>query len=150
MEGNAVMKTSDAGVVFISRWEGFVNHVYRDVGGKKTIGYGHLVKPGEVFPTEITEVDALDLLRLDIATAEAAVNGLGVDLSQNAFDALVSFAFNLGGGILGKGHTLGDALRVGDYDAAARAFVLYDHVDGVENAGLRARRTSEAELFTRA
>jgi lysozyme len=121
---------------------------YLDIIGKPTVGYGHLRAPGDGLEA-ITVAQADDLLAHDLATAEAAVNGLGVALSQNAFDALVSFVFNLGPGILHKGHTLADALRAGDLDAAARAFVLYDHAGGVENQGLRNRRLAEAELFSR-
>ncbi len=139
------MNVSEAGIRFVASWEGWRASAYRDVGGKLTIGYGHLVKPGELFGT-LSEDEGRALLRADLAIAETAVNALGVELTQPQFDALVSFAFNLGAGILNKGHTLADALRHGA-DDAADAFVLYDHVNGVENAGLKARRLAEKALF---
>lgn len=141
------MKTSEAGVRFIAGWEGWRPSGYRDVGGKLTIGYGHLVLPGEMFGT-LTEAEGLALLRKDLAIAEGAVIGsVPPCKTQGQFDALVSFVFNLGGGILGKGHTLGDYLRAGDLAGAAAAFVLYDHVGGVENQGLKNRRLAERDLF---
>ena len=54
-----------------------------------------MVLPGEQFST-ITEADAIELLRRDLAIAEAAVRRLiSVTLTQSQFDALVSFTFNL-------------------------------------------------------
>lgn len=62
-----------------------------------TIGYGHLIKPGEDFRNGITESVAIELLRSDIATAERAVqDSIIVPLSQNQFDALTSLAYNIG------------------------------------------------------
>ena len=62
-----------------------------------TIGYGHLIKPGEDFRNGITETQAIDLLRSDIAIAERAVqNNITVPLPQNQFDALTSLAYNIG------------------------------------------------------
>jgi lysozyme len=137
----------DDGIRFIAGWEGWRARPYLDVGGKLTVGYGHLVRPGEQFD-ELTEAEGLELLRADVATAERAVLELVPPAStQSAHNALVSFAYNLGGGMLGKGHTLGDALRAGDLAGAAAAFVLYDHVGGAENAGLRHRRLAERALF---
>lgn len=143
------MKISDDGLGFIAKWEGWMPRPYKDIVGVWTIGYGHVIAHGEDFPEALTQAEGMALLRADAAIAEAAVNGLGVQLTQGQFDALVSFAFNLGGGILGKGHTLGDALRRGDYHAAAEAFVLYDHAGGREDPGLKNRRLSERELFER-
>ena len=62
-----------------------------------TIGYGHLIKPGEDFRNGITENVATELLLSDIATAERAVrDNITVPLSQNQFDALTSLAYNIG------------------------------------------------------
>lgn len=142
------LRTSEAGRRFIGQWEGLRLHRYLDVVGKPTIGYGHLCQPGDGLEA-ISEARADELLSADLALAETAVNGLGVELGQNQFDALVSFAFNLGGGMLGQSHTIGQALRAGDFAAAAASFVLYDHAGGREDQGLRNRRLSERELFER-
>ena len=62
-----------------------------------TIGYGHLIKSGEDFRNGITETQATELLRIDIAMAERAVqNNITGSLTQNQFDALVSLAYNIG------------------------------------------------------
>lgn len=89
------MKTSQTGIEFITREEGCKLHVYNDSVGLPTIGVGHLIKPGEHFTT-ITLEQAQGLLRVDLAHAEAAVNGLQADVTQYEFDALVSLAFNIG------------------------------------------------------
>src|SRR6185436_19963236 len=142
------LRLSDTGLSFIARWEGFIGHVYNDVGGKATVGYGHLVLPGEHFTT-LTQAQGLDLLRQDVGKAEHAVNSLvNVPLVQRQFDALVSFVFNVGSGINGfAGSTLLRLLNRGDYSGAASQFTLWDHVGGVENAGLLARRQAEKAMF---
>ena len=70
------MKTSQAGLNLIEEFEGIRNLPYLDVAGKPTIGYGHLIKPGEDFSAGITEAQAQDLLQADVETAENAVNAL--------------------------------------------------------------------------
>ena len=62
-----------------------------------TIGYGHLIKSGESFTNGISEDAATELLRTDVAWAENIVREkITVPLTQNQFDALVIFAFNIG------------------------------------------------------
>jgi lysozyme len=91
------MKCSEAGIRLIQEFEGYAAEPYDDVGCKVTWGYGHLCKTGETPPKHISEADATALLCRDLEIAEACVDGLvDVDLSQNQFDALCSFAFNLG------------------------------------------------------
>ena len=83
----------------------------------------------------------------DLADAQASVNTLvTVALSQNQYDALVSFTFNLGGGALG-GSTLLRILNSGDYAGAAAQFPVWDHVAGIVSAGLLARRRAEQAMF---
>lgn len=141
-----MMHLSDDGLRFIGKWEGFVGHVYLDAAKKATIGYGHLIRPGEHFTT-LTEPEGLALLRQDAALAETAVNAcVKVPLTQRQFDALVSLAFNIGNGAFAMS-TLCKYLNRGDYSGAASQFLVWDHVGGVENAGLRARRESERAMF---
>ncbi len=108
------MKMSDKGINWLKRKEGKVldkngNHIVYDDQTKKrvsdgtplppgaTIGYGHLIKPGEDFRGGITEAQAIELLHSDIAAAERAVcNNITVPITQNQYDALVSFAYNIG------------------------------------------------------
>src|SRR5580765_8560569 len=109
------MHISNEGLDFIASEEGFRANVYNDFAGLPTIGYGHALKPGESFGT-LSEADAKTLLRIDVAVAEAHVNRLvRVALTQDQFDALCSFVFNLGGAAL-AGSTLLRLLNQGEYE----------------------------------
>lgn len=107
------MKMSDDGIAALKQQEGSVKQdgkhvVYNDQTGKPvpvdvplppgaTIGYGHLIKPGEDFRGGITEDAATELLRADIATAERAVqDNITAPITQNQYDALVMLAYNIG------------------------------------------------------
>ena len=72
----------------------------RDDGyGNLTIGYGHKLPRGTQFQGPISPAEARGLLRKDVATAVTeVVKALDVKLTQSQFDALVDFAFNVGGG----------------------------------------------------
>src|ERR1700733_503620 len=139
------MQLSADGLDLIKKSEGFRGQVYRDVAGFPTIGYGHLIKPGETFPNGITEPQAAAILAGDVQQAEQAVARLvKVGLTQGQFDALVDFCFNLGAGRL-AGSTLLRELNVGNYQAAGEQLLAWDHAGGVVVAGLKVRR--EAELL---
>ena len=102
---NAKMDIDQAGLDFITKWEGIVLHVYRDVVGKKTFGVGHLVTPAEDarFPDgkTITREFAMDTLHKDVHRFVNAVREHSrVKLNQNQFNALVSFGFNVGTGAI--------------------------------------------------
>jgi lysozyme len=141
------MKISDAGLDLIKRSEGFRDRVYFDVAGKPTIGYGHLIKAGETFPSGVTEDQATDLLKADVAWAEAAVSRLvTVSLSQGQFDALVDFVFNLGAGTF-KGSTLLKFLNACKYDEAGNEFAKWNKAGGKVQPGLVTRRAAELELW---
>ena len=90
------MKISQEGINVIKNFEGCRLKTYADTGGVATIGYGHTgsdVHSGQC----ISEQEAENLLRKDLERFEKAVNTeVNVSLSQNQFDALVSFAFNVG------------------------------------------------------
>src|SRR3954464_2025264 len=141
------MKTSDHGVEFIASYEGFMDHPYADPGrGIWTIGYGH-TGPGTQSMGRITHARALELLAGDLAIAESAVNGLGVKLTQPQFDALVSIAFNCGGGIVAPATALGKALRARNMAGVPAALRLYTHAGNKELPGLVTRRNAEAEMW---
>src|ERR1039458_4979360 len=143
------MQLSEEGLEFVGKFGGFRDHVYRDVAGFPTIGYGHLVKPTESFPAGLTEPQAAAILATDVQQAEEAVARLvKVALTQGQFDALVDFCFNLGAGRL-AGSTLLRELNAGHHDAAAQQLFAWDHAGGVVNSGLKVRRQAEFELWTR-
>jgi len=141
------MHLSEAGLELIKTSEGFRDHVYLDVAGFPTIGYGHLLRHNESFPNGIAEPQAVSILATDVHQSEQAVSRLvKVALTQGQFDALVDFCFNLGAGRLASS-TLLRELNAGRHDAAARQLLSWDHAAGAVNASLRARREAELKLW---
>jgi lysozyme len=141
------MKFSAAGMELLKRSEGFRNHVYLDVAGLPTIGYGHCLLHSDSFPNGIDESQATTLLASDVRDAEQAVQRLVmVPLTQGQFDALVDFTYNLGSAKLAAS-TLLKSLNAGRYDDAAEQLLRWDHAGGQEYAALKARRMSEAVLW---
>lgn len=142
------------GLAALKKEEGFRARVYQDSAGYPTVGYGHLVKAGESFPAGVTEAQAVAMLRADVAIAEAAVRKMVlVPITQNMFDALVSFAFNAGtdddSDAVPEG--LGDSsllkkLNAGDYSGAALGLLDW-HYAGGQPGVLAARRAREKNMF---
>jgi lysozyme len=150
---NEALKTSQAGMEHIKKWEGCVLKQYICPAGKPTIGIGHVVLPSEKFPEKITEKEALDLLSKDVARFETAIyKNVSVPLNQNQFDALVSFLFNVGeGGIVNSG--VQRELNANNYDKVPEKLLewcKFKDKNGVKqtNVGLLNRRKSEAQLFS--
>lgn len=144
------MRTSPHGREKIRGFEGFSASAYPDPGtGDEpwTIGYGHTkgVKPGDV----ITRQKADLLLIEDLKDAERAVNELvTVDLTQDQFDALVSFTFNVGRGALAKSQLL-KKLNAGNHDAVPAELKKWVNAGGKRMPGLVTRRTAEAGMWVR-
>ena len=144
------MRFSDAGMGLLKRSEGFRSHVYRDVAGFPTIGYGHRLLHPDSFSNGIDEPQAANLLAADVRDAEQAVQRLvNVPLTQGQYDALVDFTFNLGAGRLAAS-TLLKCLNDGRYEDAAEQLLLWDHAGGKQIAALKARRDAEAGLWKNA
>jgi lysozyme len=138
-------RMSEAGLAIIKASEGLRLKAYRDTGGVLTIGYGHTgtdVKPDMV----ITEARADELLREDVAEAEADVRRLCPVTTQSQFDALCSFTFNLGGAQL-KTSTLRRLHNEGNYAGASDQFSRWVFDNGVKLNGLVKRRAAEARLY---
>jgi len=142
------MKTSDKGIEQIKSFEGFRSMPYQDVVGKWTVGYGHLMIPGDgtVVGSPITMGQATELLRKDLHTAEEAVNSCGVELTQNEFDALVSFTYNLGVGAFQRS-TLLKLLKTGNKLSASGEFPKWSMAGGKEVPGILRRRHAEQDCF---
>ncbi len=139
------MQISEDGLALIRKFEGCELTAYKDAVGIWTIGYGHIngVSDGDT----CTESEADDWLKEDTRRAQTCVNqSVSAELTQNEFDALVSFVFNLGCGAL-RGSTLLKLVNDGRMDEAASQFLRWNHAGGRELAGLTARRHAESELF---
>jgi lysozyme len=140
------MKTSARGVDFIKAFEGFRSKPYLCQASVWTIGYGHTVGVTQDSPI-ISEADAAALLQSDLKHYEASVLKLiRVPLWQCEFDALVSFAFNLGGGALQRS-TLRQKLNRWDRHGAAVEFLKWTRANGAISRGLLRRRQAEMEMF---
>ena len=140
------MHISDAGLRFIEGFEGWSDRAYWDSYGRVwTVGYGFTEGVGP--HTTMSRSQGHEKLRQRIASHyEWAVNELRPS-TQNAYDALCSFAWNLGAGIF-RGN-LRDALMRHDYNRAGSIMLQYDHAGGVRLAGLTRRRRAEVDLMRR-
>lgn len=148
------MKTSVTGKSLIKHFESFRSKPYICSGGKWTIGWGH-TKGVTKRTKPITMLQGDILLSADLKEFEDAVNSLvKVPLLQREFDALVSFAFNVGPDIdadtIAEG--LGDStllkkLNAGDKKGAAAQFLRWNKAGGRVLAGLTRRRRAESNMF---
>jgi lysozyme len=89
------MKFSQKGEKLLINEEGYKNEPYLDVAGHWTIGIGHKIKQGERFTT-LTDAEVIQLMKKDIEPIECFINNYMPRLTQNQFDALVIFIFNIG------------------------------------------------------
>lgn len=140
------MNTSDKGIDLIKDFEKLRLESYDDGGGVITIGYGHT--GSDVYlGLKIDEEEAIRLLKFDLLIAEECVDeSVEVELSQERFDALVSFVFNVGCKAF-KSSTLLKLLNTGNYDGAKGQFGRWNKDNGKVLAGLIRRRAAEVELF---
>lgn len=137
------MKCSEVGLNLIKSFEGLRLTTYADAGGTLTIGYGHTRNVRRNQKISIEQAD--DFLCADVVSAENAVNKWmnTYHFSQSEFDALVSFAFNLGAGNVNKLVANGKRSR----KEIAEAMPRYCHAGGRKLAGLVKRREAEKALF---
>lgn len=145
-------RLSDPSLRFIGRWEGFRGKLYNDTTGNCTIGYGHLVHLGRCNGSEpdwmrrgITRQRGLELLRADAQRfADGVCDRVRINLRQHEFDALVSFAFNVGINGFG-GSTLLKKLNRGDKGSVPSELMRWTS-GGIP--GLVNRRRAEGVLFS--
>ena len=146
------MKTSEAGLRLIKEFEGFRSKAYVCPAGVLTIGYGHTSAAGEpsvVRGMEITNGVAHEILRSDLDRFERGVASLvKVDLDQNQFDVLVSFAFNCGLGNLKKS-TLLKRVNAKRFEDVPAELMKWTRGGGKVLPGLVRRRRAEAEMWQR-
>lgn len=138
-----------AGRALIKTFEGFVPSTYICPAGHPTICYGHVVAPGETFDEPMSAMACEDLLMRDLPRYERAVCRLiEVPLSDSCFDALVSFAFNLGEGAL-QASTLRRLANAGRLDECGPQFDRWVFAGARKLPGLVARRAAERAMWER-
>ena len=143
------MKTQD--ISLIKKFEGLVLKAYKDPVGIWTIGYGTIrypngekVKQGD----SITKQQAEDYLRSDVVKFEKEITKLvKKSLTQNQFDALVSFTYNLGSTNLSKSTLLEKINKDPDDPSIRLEFIKWNKAGGKELLGLTRRRIEESDLY---
>ena len=145
------MKVSKECLKMLAHHEGVRQKPYKCPAGLWTVGVGHLIGDGKTLPDSWNKIFTLDevydILAKDVARFERGVNKyITIPLRQNEFDALVSFSFNLGLGVLQRS-TLRQALNRGDKEGAIASLLKYNKAGGKVLKGLDNRRKDEAALF---
>lgn len=154
------MTLSHNGEALIKHFESCELEAYKDIAGVWTIGYGNIsyengtkVKQGD----KIAQWRAEDLFKRIAQRFVNDVNYLtkGIQLTQNQFDALVSFAYNLGSDIdldaipegLGDSTLLKMVLSNPENPDISKEFLKWNKAGGKISKGLTRRRKAEAHLY---
>lgn len=148
------MEMSDQGVVYLMKREGNALVAYPDVGGVWTICTGAILDINDqpvVKGLRYNTQQCLSILSRDISNHSKAVQRcVFVPLYQYQFDALTSFAFNIGNYAF-CGSTLVKDLNNGDFSAASNQFLKWTKITvkgrKVTSPGLESRRTYDKALF---
>ena len=140
-----LMTISQKGIDLIKTFEGCKLFAYRDSVGIPTIGYGHIkdVKMG----MSITQKQAEEFLKGDIKPVERLLNGMGINYTQNQFDALTSWIFNLGEGNFKKSTMYKNIVAKKSDAEITDQMVKWVIAGGKPLAGLKRRRVAEANMF---
>lgn len=133
------------GIALIKQFEGFEPTPYRDPAGILSIGYGHVIVPGEAYD-EITEPQATAIMLRDVELKKTWIAFyIHRLLNDNQYSALISLVYNLGVTPLTK--TLGRLLNEGEMAEAADEFPRWVHAGTKILPGLVKRRAAERALF---
>jgi len=147
-----ITKVSKNGLELIKKYEGFRANPYKCPAGVPTIGYGATYYPDgkrvKMTDPPVTEKQATEMLKSMLLGFEKAVDTYCIDtINQNQFDALVSFAYNVGTNAL-KNSTLLKKLNVNANDPTIKdEFMKWVKAGGRKLQGLVNRRTEEAKLY---
>ena len=142
---------SKFGFTALKSHEGWSSNPYLDVAKIPTIGYGFTYYPNgkkvTMADNPMSKEEGDRILRKILADFEDAINDLVVvPLTQNQFDALVSFVYNVGINAF-KNSTLLRELNMGRYEKAADQFARWNKAGGRVVQGLVNRRRAERSLF---
>lgn len=135
------LKTSAAGLALIADFEGCRLTAYQCSAGVWTNGIGHTagVKP----QTQISERQAAVNLVEDVMRVEKGIaRCMPVAMPQPVYDAVVSFAFNVGVTAACKS-TLSFFINKGQWRDACEQLPRWVFVNGESNTGLERRRANE-------
>lgn len=143
------MKMSPAGLLMVEDFEGYRGTRYQDAEGRWTIGFGHLMLKGELFPNLLSREGASKLLAIDVQKAENCVNfNVKGAVNQNEFDSLVSLAFNIGTTAFVHSTMLRMWNEGASKEVVANQFLRWCKLDnGLTCSGLLDRRKKEQALF---
>lgn len=145
------MTTGKNGILLIEEFEGFRAKAYKDAVGLPTIGFGTLIDSAEekhLLTETISKEQAEVLLRKELAMIEKKFTIMTTSkVNQNQYDALVSFAYNLGIYNL-KSSTLLKKVNANPADVTIRKeFAKWVNAGGKVLPGLVRRRQAEADLY---
>lgn len=163
------MITSENGIILIKHYESLHDGDLSRIGlqpkmcpaGYWTEGYGHAILDqngqkikgiaGKALAYKNSAVknesQACNLLAKDLTWRETAINRLKLNLSQNQFDALVSFVYNIGISSFMKSTLLSDIKKKAAEEKIRKDFLQWIYSDGKKLPGLVFRRQAEADLF---
>jgi len=145
--GMVLMNLGYNGTKILKFFEGCRLTAYQDSVGVWTIGYGHT--KGVFEGMSITQEEAEQMLLIELEEYEGYIEKyVIVPLTQNQFDALVVWVYNLGPTNF-RNSTLLKELNSGNYTAAGKGILRWNKAGGKVLAGLTRRRESEARLWAR-
>lgn len=145
----ADMKTSEKGISLIKDFEGFSAKPFYDYG-QYSVGYGTACKYSD-YKNGITKDQADKLLREKLAEFEADLNEFakdnGLTLSQQQFDALISFTYNVGTGWMNSSALKTAMVQNAKGNEIINAMSIWCNAGGSVMEGLLQRRLAEANLY---
>ncbi len=147
------MEMSQNGIDSLKSLEGYRSKPYMCSGKHWTIGWGHLIfgqlRWHQLTEDGITKAQAEELLRDDLDFSVKRVNKyVKRELTQNQFDAIVSFTFNVGPGAL-KRSVLLKRINSGDFEGVPSQMRRWNKSGGRVLKGLKRRRGTEIELWNK-
>ncbi len=139
------LRSSRLAVELIISSESFRSKAYQDTGGVWTIGFGRTtgVKQGDTTTVEVEFTYLMDHME----TIESELHRLIITgITQNEFDALVCFVYNIGAGAFANS-TMLQKINSANYGEASKEFDRWVYDNGKKLNGLIARRNKEEALF---
>jgi len=145
------MKLDQNGYDLIASFEGLSLVPYKDSIGIPTIGYGNTYYPDgrkvKMSDPKITKAYAMELLKVTADKFAAKVSAQTLVINQDRFNALVSFAYNVGLGNYSKS-TLKKKVNANSLDPTIRTeFLKWNKAGGKVIPGLTNRRKKEADIY---